>query len=272
MNEKGLSFEYLYLPGETTYQTIPTGKENQAVAYLQFGDWVLSNFSSIAEVRAALSSIYIYKFTNPALKNIVFPLHAAIFDSTGKGIVVEFINGQVIVSDHVGVMTNSPTYSWHVTNLRNYLNLSPYSPKPVTDGGITYSATSSGAGMVGLPGDISSPSRFVKTAFLLQVAYQAKDAAEALNLAQHIINNVDIPAGLALSKDNGKIDAETTQWAVFKDLTHKVLSYRTYGDLTIHTVDMSKLDLSEKAPRLKMPLADKAFVINETDNFIKSGK
>jgi len=268
MNEKGLSFEFLYLPGQTTYQTLPTGKEKQGVLYMQFGDWVLSNFSSVEEVRSALSSIYVYQGFLPGMNNMVFPLHASIFDSTGKGIVVEFINGQMKIHDNIGVMTNSPTYDWHMSNLRNYLNLSPFSPNPITINGITYSATGQGAGSLGLPGDISPPSRFVKTAFLLKVAYTPNNAEDALSLAQHIINNVDIPAGLAQSMVNGKVSVETTQWVVFKDLTHKMFYYRSYDNMTLHSIDMNKLNFADSTPKFKLPLASKAYVLDETKNLL----
>lgn len=271
INENGLSFEYLYLPGETQYQTIPEGKDAQAIPYYHFGDWVLGNFKSVDEVRQALANIHVYQQTMPALGNVIFPLHAAIQDSTGKGIVVEFVQGQMKVYDYMGVLTNSPTYDWQVTNLRNYLNLSPYSPKPVVADGESYSSTGMGAGMVGLPGDVSPPSRFAKIAFMLNSVYPVQNAGDALNLAQHIMNNVDIPAGIARSVDQGKESSDITQWVVFKDLTHKIIYYRTYNDMTLRGVSMSKVDLSEKAPLLKMPLAQPPYIMDMTDKFM-SGK
>ncbi len=254
MNEQGLSFEYLYLPGETQYQTIPAGKENQAVPYYHFGDWVLSNFKTVDEVRQALSSVYFFEKTLPVAGNIIFPLHAAIYDASGKGIIVEFVNGNMNVFDSIGILTNSPTYDWQVVALRNYLNLSPYDPKPIVINGITYAATGQGTGMLGLPGDISPPSRFTKMAFMSHVSYPVPDAVSGLNLAQHLLNNVDIPIGLSRATTNGKELAELTQWVVFKDLSHKMFYYRTYHDMTIRGVTMSKLDFSEHAARLKMPL------------------
>lgn len=268
MNEKGLSFEYLYLPGETQYQTVPVGKENQALPYAFFGDWILSNFKTVAEVRQALANIYVFQQMIPGLGSIVFPVHAAIHDASGKGIVVEFIQGQMHIYDFIGVMTNSPTYHWHVSNLRNYINLSPYSPKPMVINNLVFTATGQGAGTLGLPGDISPPSRFIKTAFLSKVAFPVNNAVDALNLAEHIINNVDIPAGLARVLVNGKEFFETTQWVVFKDATHKMFYYRTYNDMTIRAVSMDKIDFSENAKRFKMPLLGNPFIMDVTDKFI----
>lgn len=270
MNENGLSFEYLYLPGETQYQTVPAGKENQAIPYYSFGDWVLSNFKTVDEVRQALANIYVVSQTLPNLGNVVFPVHASIYDSSGKGIVVEFVGGKMNIFDQIGIMTNSPTYDWHVTNIRNYINLSPYIPTPVTSGGLTFTATGQGSGMVGLPGDASPPSRFVKMSVMLKSVYPVSAAADALNMAQHIINNVDLPAGFARSVENGQEASDTTQWVVFKDLTNKILYYRTYNDMTLRSVTFSKLDFSETASLFKMPLAAEPYVMDVTSKFMSS--
>lgn len=267
MNEQGLAFEYLYLPGFTQYQAVPVGKEGQAIPYFNFGDWVLGSFKTVDEVKQALGGVYIYGQTRPALGSVIFPLHAAIHDAAGNGIVVEFVNGQIQVSDYIGIMTNSPTYQWHVTHLPQFTNLSPYNPKPVIANGVSYGANGTGAGMLGLPGDVSPSSRFVKMAYMLQYSYQVDDAAAAVNLAEHIINTVDIPAGTTRTKDNGQESYETTEWTLFKDLTHKVFYYHTYQDTTLHSIDLTKIDFSEKAPQLVMHLSTTPTVIDDTDKF-----
>lgn len=270
MNEAGLTFEYLYLPTETQYQTIPAGKDDQAVPYANFGDWVLSNFKTIDEVKEALANIYVSNQIIPQLGNAILPAHASIHDASGKGIVVEFYNDKINVYDNIGVMTNSPKYDWQVTNLRNYINLSPYDANSITADGITYSSTGQGTGANGLPGDASPPSRFVKTAFLVKNVYPAQNAIDQLNLAQHIINNVDLPAGYVRSVQNGQTSTDTTQWVVFKDVTHKIFYYRTYEDMTLRGIDMNKINFSKDAPRLKMKLVSPSSVANVTNQFLKS--
>ena len=84
MNEAGLSFEALYLPGETQYQAIPAGKELQAIPYAYFGDWVLSSFASVDEVKQALQNVSIFAEQFPGFP-IIFPLHFSIQDKSGKG-------------------------------------------------------------------------------------------------------------------------------------------------------------------------------------------
>lgn len=270
MNEAGLTFEYLYLPGETEYQNIPLGKDHQAIPYTQFGDWVLSNFKTIDEVKLALNDVYVVKQLLPQLGSAILPAHASIYDSSGKGIVVEFYNNKINVFEHIGVMTNSPKYDWHITNLQNYINLSPNNAETIVQNGISYTSLGQGSGAVGIPGDASPPSRFVKIAFMVKNVYQAKNNQDLLNLAEHIINNVDLPAGYVRSGSGEKTITDITQWVVFKDITHKKFYYRTYNDMTLHVIDMEQVDFAENAPRLKMPIVSNYSPINNTADFLKA--
>lgn len=268
MNEVGLSFEYLYLPGETQYQNVPAGHESQALSYLRLGDWVLSSFKNVEEVRAALANVYVFSQTTPGMGDMIFPLHASIYDATGKGIVVEFVNGKMNIFDNdVGVLTNSPTYDWQVINLRNYVNLSPWTPSPIVVGDMVFGATGQGSGMKGIPGDVSPPSRFVKMSVMKATVNPANTGADALNIAQHIINNVDIPLGYVRSKNKDKTAVENTQWTIFKDLTHQIFYYKTYSDTTLHAVVLAEIDFAENSPRLKMPIADTQYILDVTKQF-----
>jgi choloylglycine hydrolase len=270
MNEAGLSVESLYLPNFAGYQTVPSNLSNQALPYLNFADWVLSNFKTVDEVRKALSHVYVFAQKVTGMGDMIFPLHFSIYEASGKGIVVEYIAGQLRVYEHIGVMTNSPSYSWHLTNLTNYLNLTPVNPPSIVTEGLQFTSNGQGFGMLGLPGDASPPSRFVKIATLLRVAIPVDTIISAINLAEHIINNVDIPLGLVREPNSGNATNETTQWVVFKDLTHHVLYYRTYADLSLRAVSLDKINFTENAPRLKMPLARTAVAQDLTEQFSKA--
>lgn len=269
MNEQGLSFEYLYLPGYTQYQTVSSKEDNHAVPYYLFGNWILGNFKTVDEVREALKNTYVYEQSIPGIPaNETFQVHAIIHDASGKELVVEFIKGKMIIYDGVGVVTNGPPYDWQVNNLKNYLQLSPYTPQPIMANGFTYSSNGQGSGMLGLPGDQSPPSRFVKTAAYLKTALPANNAAEGVNLATHILNSVDIPLGVSRAREaNGQDSYDYTQWVVIKDLTDKVFYYRTYKDQTFHSVSLKSLDFSPNAPTLKMPLNNKPNVMDITEQF-----
>lgn len=269
LNEKGLSYGALYLPTLAEYQSVPNGQDAAALPYLNVGDWVLSNFATVEEVKDAIKKVYVFKQNLPGHPDIVFPLHFSIHDAKGDSIVLEYIGGQLSVYDNqVGVLTNSPSYAWHTTNLVNYIHLSPMNPPAAVDNAVTFAATGQGYGMVGLPGDISPPSRFVKTATLVRTALPVNDAMSAINLGEHIINNVDIPLGLARENENGQATNELTQWVVFKDLTHKVLYYRTYNNMTLRAVTLDKIDFSANAKRLQIPIASQNNVVDVTNDLL----
>jgi choloylglycine hydrolase len=91
------------------------------------------------------------------------PLHHIVSDATGASIVIEYMDGQLSVTDNkVGAMTNSPGYDWHLLNLRNYANLQPQAAAPRTIDGVSLAPFEAGSGMLGLPGDFTPPSRFVR--------------------------------------------------------------------------------------------------------------
>lgn len=273
LNEKGLSIEALYLPEETTYSKLNEDNQSKAISYVHFGDWLLGNFENVNEVREAVKDVSVFSTKLPGYGDFVFPLHFVVYDAKGDSIVIEFIQGKMkVYNNTIGILTNSPSYDWHLTNLKNYTNLSPYNPTPVKFAGLTFVATGLGSGMKGMPGDTSPPSRFVKMAVLKKVVYPTKDSQEALILAQHMVNTVDIPKGLVRAGHNNSGDnaltVEKTQWTVFKDLTHQRLYYRTYDNTTLSEIDLKKIDFSENAKRLKMPISSPPFIVDKNKEFL----
>jgi choloylglycine hydrolase len=265
MNEKGLSFGYLLFPGYAQYSTIQKGQEYKALSYEFFPDWILGNFSSVEQVKKALNNIKV--FAEPQSienhKNVIFPLHAIITDALGKSIVVEFMKGKIyIYDDSQGVLTNSPPFNWQVTNLKNYINLSPYTNAPITINGITYAVAGQGSGMFGLPGDWTPPSRFVKMAILTAAALPVKDAQSALILAQHIMDTVDIAKGVVRSEKGQGDVVELTQWTVFKDLKNHVLYFKTYDNTTLQSVAMNEVDFSPSAKQIRILMASPPMIVN----------
>lgn len=268
MNEKGLSYEALYLPALAQYQSIPEGHEKEALSYLKLGDWILGNFATVDEVKAAIKTVYVFEEPLKQKANFVFPLHFSVYDASGKGVIIEYIDGQLHLYDNaLGVLTNSPGYDWQMANLNNYIHLNPLDPDSVHYNNITLGPVGHGFGMVGLPGDVTPPSRFVKIATLLRVSQQPKDALSSVNVAQHIINTVDIPLGmLQIASPQGTL-METAQWTLFKDLTHKTLYYRTYENPQIYALSFDKINFTQNAPRLSMPVTSVMEVQNKTDQF-----
>jgi choloylglycine hydrolase len=256
LNEKGLGFGALYLPGETRYQDVSAGDQAKALSNARFGAWVLGNFATVNEVRDALSGVVVWGETVPQLGSFS-PLHYAIHDANGKSIVIEYVDGKLHVYDNeVGVLTNSPTYDWHLQNLRNYVNLTAVNAAPVKVGNVTYAGTGQGSGLHGLPGDPTPPSRFVMAAATAYLADKPKDAKEALILAEHLINRVDIPKGLVRDYSNGgKPAGDYTQWTTFRDHAGKVYYWKTYEDPGLKAVDLKQIDFSAGQPTRSLSIA-----------------
>lgn len=240
-NSAGVGVSGNFLPGFTHYQTVGA-KDHQYLSVLEFIRFVLSNYGSVAEIKKSLPE---YKVWAPKLSNLpVEPsIHFLISDKSGANIVVEFINGQMRIFDKtVGVMTNSPNYDWHMINIRNYVNLSNdgTSSRNSELGNVT--AFGQGGGAIGLPGDFTPPSRFVKTTFLNYFSDQPKDAAGAINLVDHILNNVDIPIGVISAVESGTKTSDYTQWVAIKDLSNNQLAFSDYRHRTNFVmVDMKQL-------------------------------
>ena len=249
LNEKGLGFGALYLPGETEYETVKKGKEARALSNIAFGAWVLGNFATVDEVRAALGDVVVWGEPVPQLGSFA-PLHYAITDAGGKSIVIEYVDGKMHVYDNdVGVLTNSPAYPWHIQNLRNYVNLTAVNAAPIKIGTATYAGTGQGSGLHGLPGDPTPPSRFVMAAATSYLADKPKDAGEALVLAMHLIDRVDIPKGLVRDYANGgKPEGDYTQWTTFRDHANKVYYWRSYQDPAMKAIDLKTVDFSRASP------------------------
>ena len=122
--------------------------------------------------------------------------------------------------------------------------------------GTVIDPTGQGTGLLGIPGDWTPPSRFVKIALLKDFVKKTKTAKENINLAFHLLNSVDIPYG-AIRTIDGK-DFDYTQWIVVKDLSNKTFSYRTYKNLDILTINLENeiKKLRGKRKKIKMLGAD----------------
>lgn len=246
-NSAGLSMSSNFLPGFTEYQTVVPQDRNY-VSILGFGMWSLGQFATVADLRRALPDIKVWDDNSLQTGPITPTNHFVFTDRSGASIVVEYVKGQLHIYDNVaGVLTNAPTYDWQLTNLRNYLNLSTVAPLPVHIGTTNVTALGQGGGLVGIPGDYTPPSRFVRAAFLRNHATQPKGSDDAIQLMGHILNTVDIPLGVAQSREGSAIVSDYTQFVVIKDLTHDRLVISDYDHRTTYlTLDLKKIFASEK--------------------------
>lgn len=252
MNEKGLSASLLFFPGFAEYQTVPLEKNAKALSHTLFVFWILDNFETVEQVRKALPEVRVWgePIDIPLEKNVVLPVHYGVYDATGKGIVIEYTkDGLKIFDNEIGVLTNSPTYDWHLINVRNYAGLTSAPGKGITIGSLTVPPIGLGIGLFGLPGDPTPPSRFIRTATALRLADTASNTQEAVNLTNHILNMVDITLGLVIKDTGTALVKDYTQWVVLKDLTNRDFYFRTYKNAILRKIDLKKLDFNGQAKK-----------------------
>lgn len=251
VNEAGLAGGMLYLPGLALYQDVPAAEGKSSIAAHEVLIYALTNFATVAEVKEGLPKIKVNRSILDALK-MPAPMHITLHDASGASLVIEYIGGQLQMHDNpTTVLTNAPTFDWHVANLGNYLSLSAFNPQPLKLGSLTIAPPSTGAGAPGLPGDMSSPARFVRAFLYSRAAPVSATSAEASSLAFHILNNFDISPGIIrTSADSatggGVTGIETTEWTAVVDLKARRYMIRTYDNNQTRVLDLAKAPLDGK--------------------------
>jgi choloylglycine hydrolase len=239
LNDQGLYVGLFYFPDYASYPDATKDNASRAMAPYEYADWILGNFATIDEVKANFDKVALVPVVIAAIKEVP-PVHFVVYDRTGKSVVIEPLNKTLKIYDNpLGVMTNSPTYDWHMTNLRNYVNLTATDVPPVGLGGLTLAQFGEGSGLRGLPGDFTPPSRFVRAVAFSQSALPSDTAAQAVLQAFHILNNFDIPYGAVRDVEGGQMHAESTTWTSASDLKNLRWYFKTYGDQSIHSVDLT---------------------------------
>jgi choloylglycine hydrolase len=260
LNEQGLAVGTFYFPGYAEYAPSSTPKE-KSLSPIEFPNWILTQFASVDEVKEAVKSVAIVGTVLAGWGNAPPPFHYIITDKKGKSIVIEPLKGTLIVHDNpLGILTNSPTFDWHMTNLRSYINLSPFNVKPVDIGGVQLAPFGQGSGMVGLPGDFSPPSRFVRAALFSTTAIPSPTAKEAIFQAFHILNQFDIPIGIVRSNEGGVVQTDQTLATAVRDPQALRYYFRTYKDQTIHVIDLKSFDLSAKELKRFTPTSEETAI------------
>jgi choloylglycine hydrolase len=257
INEKGLAGGMFYFPTSAGYMPYTEADAPNAIAQWEVLSYILDNFASVEEVKANIGSVVV-----PA---VVFSTwgfapeaHYTVRDATGASIVIEYIDGKLNVWDApLGVITNSPSYDWHMTNLRQYINLSTADLPPLKLGPVTLQPTGQGSGMLGIPGDFTPPSRFVRAVAFTQTVFPEKTGDEAVLQAFHILNQFDIPKGSSRSEGQkdarGNVQADYTLWTAAADTKALKYYFRTYENSQIRVIGFDGLDLDAKAP-LQIPI------------------
>ena len=240
VNDQGLYLGEFFFPGSAGYAAVTPENASRAMAGYQYGMWILGNFASVAEVKAAYDHVVLAPTVVPQL-GMAPPVHFRIVDKTGASVVVEPLGGKLVIyDDPFGVLTNSPTFDWHMTNLNNYAGLSAMITAPKTIQGYTLNGFGQGSGFYGMPGDFTPPSRFVRAVAFESAAVKPATASDAVQQVFHILNNFDIPVGAVRDELNGKTIDEWTLWTSAEDLTNLQFYFRTFNDQSLRSVDVRK--------------------------------
>ena len=251
VNEAGLSAGLFYFPGYGKYPEYEAGKSDLYLSDLQFVSWVLSQFATVEEVKAAVPSVRIVALEGSST------VHWRVGDASGKQIVVEIVDGVPQIYDNkAGVLTNSPGFPWHVTNLNNYINLYAGSAPSKEMGNVQLNPFGAGTGFLGMPGDVTPPSRFIRAFFYQTTAPQLETGENTVIQSFHILNNFDIPIGVEFEKGKVTDIPSATQWTSVVDLTHRKLYYRTMYNSSIRCIDLNDIDFT-KTKLVHYPLDEK---------------
>ena len=240
VNEKGLGMAGLNFPGNAVYKETVPGKNN--VASFELIPWLLGQCATVKEVRALLKKINI---TNVAFSKELPPaqLHWLIADCS-EAITVESVKDGIIVSDNpVGVMTNNPPFSQQMFQLNNYMNLSPRAPQNLFCDKLPLETYCLGMGAIGLPGDLSSESRFVRASFVKMNSVSGDCETESVNQFFHILGSVDQQRGCCIIED-GKY--EFTIYTSCCNADKGIYYYTTYDNHQISAVSMYRENLDGK--------------------------
>jgi choloylglycine hydrolase len=250
-NEVGLGMSGNFLPEFTEYQSI-TAEDKQYVSIVNFGRLTLGMYGTVKELRAEIPQYKVWYDPKEVIGSPTPPfLHFVFTDRSGESIIIEFVKGEMVIHDNVAnVLTNAPTYDWHLLNVRNHLSLSAESTASVDIDGAKVTEIGQGGGLLGLPADYTPPARFVRATYLRNFATQPAGCSEATQLMGHLLNNVDIPLGVAKTKEDGQMAVDYTQWVAIKDLTHNQLSIANYANRTNYIqIDLNRVFKSNKTMR-----------------------
>jgi choloylglycine hydrolase len=252
MNEKGLMGGMLNAPFTAQYQDVSTADSAKSISSIQVLQYALTNFATVDEAKAGFAKIFVNCSTVAEYNNATFPLRYCLHDANGKSIVIEYLKGELVITDNpIGVMTNDPPFSEQLNNIGQFANLTNVEqPSPVIDG-VTYRSPSSGNGLHGMPGDFLSPSRFIRALFLSKSVPTSYTAIEQTNAAWHILGSFDIPPGaITLPASNpyggGAGGIEITEWSVVADNKNMTYNVKMFETTNIYTFDLKKIDVNAK--------------------------
>lgn len=235
-NEMGLSMAGLNFPDNAHYNKAVSEKEN--IASFEFIPWILAQCMNVSEAEELIKNTNI---TNLSFKKGLepTPLHWIVADKNRAITVEQTKDGMKIFENPVGVLTNSPEFDMHILNLSSYMNVSSKEPENKFSDKIELKAYSRGMGAIGLPGDLSSMSRFVRACFVKLNSVYGETERETVNQFFHILYSVYQQKGCARVGESYEITNYTSCCNTDKGIYY----YTTYNNRNINAVDMGRENL-----------------------------
>ncbi len=239
-NETGLSMAGLNFPENADYK--PFHNELNNITPFEFIPYILGKCKNIYEALEEVKNINLVNI-NFSDNLPLSPLHFIISDKT-KSITIESVkNGLKIYENPVGVLTNNPTFDYHLMNLNNFMSLHEGKSENKFSNELKFNNYCLGLGALGLPGDFSSASRFIKASFVKYKSKSGSNENESVNQFFHILDSVSMPKGCVLVRDG---EYEYTRYSSCCNVDKCIYYYKTYDNFNIKKVDMNYYDLDEK--------------------------
>ncbi|MGG5314493.1 choloylglycine hydrolase family protein [Enterococcus sp. AZ072] len=235
VNEHGLSCASLYFPDEVNYSKVAI-EGKVSVAPHEIPLLILTEYKNIAELEKNINNICIVEADVPLL-GIVTPLHWILTDTTGRSVVIEPTDLNLKIQENpVGVMTNSPELNWHLKNLNNYVNIAPEQVENKHVANREIHPFGQGSGSIGLPGDFTPPSRFVRAVFFKYAIEKAAGEEQAVSNCWHVLNTVRIPKGVVIQRDG---DADYTQYVAAMCSESRTYYFSNYENNRIQKIELT---------------------------------
>lgn len=231
------------------YEAHDPARSDRAVSGWQLLTFLLSKAATVAEVKQLLPTIRVVNSVPvPPTPGWDFEpfVHYAINDETGASIVVEYLDGDLRIFDNpLGTITNPPEFPWHRENLKQFTSLPVDRVPPMERSADEEGPTGLDIGRkASLPGEITSPNRFVRAALYSQHALPFADGREGVQRVLNILNNFDIPLGYkTYAHADGRIYPQYTQWTSVTDLRDRRIYFRTFFNPNLQTIGLADLDL-----------------------------
>jgi choloylglycine hydrolase len=249
INEKGLSGGLFYHPGFAEYEKYSKKNAKKTITALDILGYILGNYKDVDDIKKHFTKDVIVVGVVEELIGIKVDAHYMFTDKHGKSVIIEFTNGKTKFHDApLGVITNAPNYDWHMINLRNYVNISQVAIPDKKIQNLDFKPLGAGSGMIGLPGDTTPPSRFIRAVAYSQTARKTPTSSETIYELFRILDNFNLGLGSAEGSEHAQKGKDalrsSTIWTTGYDLKNKILYYHTQHNRRLRMLDLKKIDFS----------------------------